>query len=91
MPLVPALGRQKQEDLCVFEASLVYRLSSGTARAFVQRKTCLEKKKSIKKHTNKQKSPVQRVDSLPTSSATTNQQEKVMYKHEVWLRPVSSY
>jgi hypothetical protein len=32
MPLIPALGRQRQADLCEFEASLVYRVSSRTAR-----------------------------------------------------------
>ena len=32
-PLIPALGRQRQVDLCEFEASLVYRVSSRTARA----------------------------------------------------------
>ncbi|CAO2587489.1 hypothetical protein LEMLEM_LOCUS4506 [Lemmus lemmus] len=25
MPLIPALGRQRQVDLCEFEASLVYK------------------------------------------------------------------
>jgi hypothetical protein len=35
-PLIPALRRQRQADLCDFEASLVYRASSRTARA-VQR------------------------------------------------------
>ena len=29
----PSIGRQRQEDLCEFEASLVYRASSRTARA----------------------------------------------------------
>ncbi|EGW06329.1 hypothetical protein I79_018985 [Cricetulus griseus] len=33
MPLIPALGRQRQADLCEFEANLVYRASSSTARA----------------------------------------------------------
>jgi hypothetical protein len=33
MPLIPALGRQKQADFEEFEASLVYRVSSSTARA----------------------------------------------------------
>jgi hypothetical protein len=28
MPLTPALQRQKQEDLCEFKASLVYRVNS---------------------------------------------------------------
>ena len=30
-PLIPALGKQRQADLYEFEASLVYRVSSGTA------------------------------------------------------------
>jgi hypothetical protein len=30
--LIPTLGRQRQVDLCEFEASLVYRVSSRTAR-----------------------------------------------------------
>ena len=33
MLLIPALGRQRQADLCEFEAILVYRVSSRTARA----------------------------------------------------------
>jgi hypothetical protein len=31
--LIPALGWQRQADLCEFKASLVYRVSSRTARA----------------------------------------------------------
>lgn len=31
--LIPVLGRLRQEDLCELKASLVYRISSGTARA----------------------------------------------------------
>ena len=33
MPLIPALRKQKQVDLCEFEVSLVYIASSRTARA----------------------------------------------------------
>ena len=33
MPFIPALGRQGQVDLCEFEASLVYGVSSRTVRA----------------------------------------------------------
>jgi hypothetical protein len=33
MPLTTVLVRQRQEDLCEFEASLVYKVSSRTARA----------------------------------------------------------
>jgi hypothetical protein len=32
-PLIPALRRQRQADLCVFEASLVYIVSSRTTKA----------------------------------------------------------
>ena len=37
VPLIPALGRQRQVDLCEFKASLVYRESSRTARTVTQR------------------------------------------------------
>jgi hypothetical protein len=30
VPLMPALGRQRQADLCKFEASLVYRVTTST-------------------------------------------------------------
>ena len=33
MPLIPALGRQTEADLCEFEVRLVYRVNSRTARA----------------------------------------------------------
>ena len=33
IPLIPALGRQRQANLCEFEASLVYKINSRTARA----------------------------------------------------------
>jgi hypothetical protein len=33
MPLIPTLRRQKEVDLCEFEANLVYRVSSRIARA----------------------------------------------------------
>ena len=44
MPLIPALGRQRQVDLCEFDASLVYRGSFSISRAVTQRKPYLEKK-----------------------------------------------
>ena len=40
MPLIPALGRQSQADLCEFEASLVYRASSRTGSKTTE-KPCL--------------------------------------------------
>ena len=42
MPLIPALRRQRQVNLCEFKASLVYRASFRTARTVTTEKTCLE-------------------------------------------------
>ena len=42
--LIPALGKQRQVDLCEFEASLVYRASSRTVRAVTQRNPVSENK-----------------------------------------------
>ena len=41
MPLIPALEKQRQEDLCEFEARLIYRTNSMIARAVTlfQKKT----------------------------------------------------
>jgi hypothetical protein len=47
MPLVPAFKRQRQADLCAFKASLVYRVSSRTARA-TQRNPVSKRKKKKK-------------------------------------------
>ena len=55
MPLIPALRRQRQMDLCQFKASLIYRVSSRTARA-IQRSPVLKKKKYEKKR--KEKKPL---------------------------------
>ena len=49
MSLILALRRQRQEDLCEFKASLMYRASSKTAKAiFKTEKHCLEKPKKVK-------------------------------------------
>ena len=45
-PLSPALGSQRQADLCEFKASLVYRMSSRTARA-TQRNPVLKNQKKF--------------------------------------------
>ena len=42
MPLIPALGRQRQADLCEFEASLVYRSLFPGQPPKPQRKPYLE-------------------------------------------------
>ena len=54
-PLIPAVERRRQADLCEFKASLVYSSSSRTARA-----TCLEtdkatQRKPVLKKTKRQK------------------------------------
>ena len=51
MPLIPALGRKRQVDLCEFKDSLVYRVSSRTARD-TQRNLVLKK---TKQNNNNQK------------------------------------
>ena len=48
MLLIPALGRQRQADLCEFENSLLYRASSRTGSKAIQRNPV-----SINKQTNK--------------------------------------
>ena len=45
MPLIPALGRQRQEDFCEFEPSLVYKMSSSISIAVTQRNPDSKKKK----------------------------------------------
>ncbi|EGW15228.1 hypothetical protein I79_024235 [Cricetulus griseus] len=37
MPVILALGRQRQVNLCEFEASMVNRASSSTAKTVTQR------------------------------------------------------
>ena len=46
--LILALGRQRQADLCEFEARLVYRVSSRTGFGATE-KPCLEKQNKTKK------------------------------------------
>ena len=50
MTLVPALGRPRQTDLCEFEASLVYRTSSRSARATQRNPVSRKKKKKERKN-----------------------------------------
>jgi len=53
MPLIPALGRQSQGMISEFEASLVYRMSSRTARS-IQENLAL-KQTNRKQKTKKRK------------------------------------
>jgi hypothetical protein len=47
MPLSPALGSQRQVDLCEFETNMAYRVNSRTARA-TQRNHVSKKKKNYR-------------------------------------------
>jgi len=53
MPLIPALRRQRQADLCKFKASLVCRVSFRSARA-TQRNHISKNKNKNKKNQKKQ-------------------------------------
>ena len=55
-PLIPALRRQRQVDVYEFEASLVYRSSSRTARA-TQKNPALKKKKEEESAEHTQNKP----------------------------------
>ena len=48
MPLLPALGRQRQADLCEFKASLVYRASAKSGSKAIE-KACLKTNKNKQK------------------------------------------
>ena len=60
MPLISALGRQRQADLCEFEASLVYKVSSRTASAVTQRNPVSEHEKKRKEKKRKEKKTKQK-------------------------------
>jgi hypothetical protein len=54
MPLIPALGRQRQAD-SEFEASLVYRVSSRTARTTQRNLSQKTKQKKLTNNNNNNK------------------------------------
>ena len=45
MPFVPVFGRQRQADLCEFEASLAYRVSSRTMRSTQRNPASIKERK----------------------------------------------
>jgi 3-polyprenyl-4-hydroxybenzoate decarboxylase len=54
MLLIPAFRRQRQVDLCEFQASLIYTVNSRTARAIQRNPVSKKKKKERKKERKKQ-------------------------------------
>lgn len=61
--LIPALGRQKQKDLCKFKASLIYIVSSQPAGLYNE--TPSQKKEKDKKRERQVSKTVNRVKALP--------------------------
>jgi hypothetical protein len=54
-PLITALERQRQADLCEFKDSLVYKVNSWTARVAVQRNPVLKNYPKKKKEREREK------------------------------------
>ncbi|ERE86443.1 dol-P-Man:Man(7)GlcNAc(2)-PP-Dol alpha-1,6-mannosyltransferase isoform 1 [Cricetulus griseus] len=67
-PLIPALGRQRQGDLCEFEGNLVSRASSKTAKA-TQRNPVLKNQKKKKKKKSSGRQPLLFLGLLVTVAA----------------------
>ena len=71
MPLFPALRRQRQVDLFEFEASLVYRASSRTARTTQRHPVSKNKQKRKRKKERKILHNI-REDNISHYKLTTN-------------------
>ena len=67
-PLVPVLGRQRQEDLCDLEASLVYRVSAMIAKDTQRNPVSKEGKKKKKERKKKKRNQCQGMLILGLSS-----------------------
>jgi hypothetical protein len=55
VPLIPAFRRQRQVDLCELEASLVYKVSSRTAKDLYTEKPCLRERNKTQNNNKKEK------------------------------------
>ena len=51
MPLIPALRRLRQADLCEFKVILVYKANFRTAKAIQRNHLTNEHKQALKSHT----------------------------------------
>jgi hypothetical protein len=74
IPLTTALRRQRQRDLCEFEASLVYRVSSRTAMP--TQRNCLKKQ-------NKTKCQINKITTKPQIKTTTSTKKTNKLKPKV--------
>ena len=66
MPLIPALGRQRQADICELEASLVYRVRSKTPRTVTKRNPVLKQASKQQQPLQKQKKTQNKTKQKPT-------------------------
>jgi hypothetical protein len=74
MPFIPAPGRQRQVDLSEFEGSLVYRVSSRTARAIWRNP--VSKNKQTNKNKNKNTKPLPPITTTKPSNKQITQNFK---------------
>ena len=74
-PLIPALGRQKQEDLCELKASLVYRVSSRTVRT--------TQRNSVSKNQNKVKTTAKRKQVSTEYNFSLTQRIHIHFSHRL--------
>ena len=65
-PLIPALGRQWQADLCEFNASLVYRESARTDSKATEKPLSWEKKTQNKKQRWKERTNSVKISFIDT-------------------------
>ena len=72
MPLITALGRQRQGDLSEFEASLVYKESSETVRDVIQKSPVSKNPKRNEKDASKRTNSIQRNLSQPLAHQKTD-------------------
>ena len=80
MPLVTALQRQRQVNLCEFEASLVYRMSSMIANA-------TQRNLSLKTNNNnkiKKQERAREIDSSPDKVLSNTHQMKTWTQEKSW-------
>jgi hypothetical protein len=84
MPLIPALGRQRQTDLYEFKASLVFRVSSRTAWAMMRnsanggRERRKEKRREEKRREEKRREEKRREEKESKGKKRTSKNQEVV-------------
>jgi hypothetical protein len=79
-PFIPALGRQRQADLCEFDASLVYKVSFRTARATQRNPVYKNQKNQSNKQTKKNHTnPINQPPPSPTKTNSKTKTNTLIY------------